>query len=219
MKIAINAGHTLRGKGTGAIGYLNETKENRKIALEVIKQLKQLGHEVVDCTIDESENDLKDAVIKANNSNVDIFCSIHLNAGGGKGTETYIYKHNSIVEKFAKRVNSLVSDSCDFANRGVKQANFYVLKYTKAPAVLLEVCFVDSKEDENKLNVLLVANAIVEGIVFEEKIEIYRVRKSWSDEKSQLGAYKVLENAIDVVKQNKDYLVFNSNGDIVFKYE
>ena len=33
----INAGHTLQGKGTGAVGFLNESKENRAVANHVIK--------------------------------------------------------------------------------------------------------------------------------------------------------------------------------------
>ena len=55
----INAGHTLQGKGTGAVGFLNESKENRAVANHVIKLLKQLGHSVIDCTIDKSDNYLK----------------------------------------------------------------------------------------------------------------------------------------------------------------
>lgn len=44
--------------------------------------------------------------------------------------------------------------------------------------------------------------------------ELYRVRKSWSDAKSQLGAYKILANAKAVCK--KGYKVYNSKGDCVY---
>ena len=206
MKIAINAGHTLKGIGTGASGILKETTENRKIAQKVIQLLKEVGHEVIDCTIDESTNDLKDAVIRANNANVDLFCSIHLNAGGGNGTETYIYKKGGEAEEIAKKMNLLVSKSCNFSDRGVKEANFYVLKYTKAPAVLLEVCFVDSSEDKEKLNDELVAKAIIQAITGRVFLDMYRVRKSWEDEKSQLGAYRIFENAKKVAKEIGDIL-------------
>ena len=37
-----------------------------------------------------------------------------------------------------------------FANRGVKAANFHVLRETKAPAVLIEIGFIDNSKD-NKL--------------------------------------------------------------------
>ena len=130
MKIAINPGHTIEGKGTGAIGFVSETGENRRISKRVINILRTRGHEVIDCTIDKSLNDLQDAVKKANDANVDIFCSIHLNSGGGSGTETYVYKLGGIAEKLAKEVNNNVVKSCNFVNRGVKESNFYVLRYT-----------------------------------------------------------------------------------------
>ena len=44
---------------------------------------------------------------------------------------------------------------------------------------------------------------------------LYRVRKSWADAKSQLGAYKVLANAQAVAKKNAGYSVFDSNGNVV----
>ena len=44
--------------------------------------------------------------------------------------------------------------------------------------------------------------------------ELYRVRKSWSDVKSQIGAYKVLDNAKKACKEG--YSVFNSKGNVVF---
>ena len=219
MKIAINAGHTLKGIGTGASGILKETTENRKIKEKLIILLEKIGHEVIDCTIDESKNDLKDAVNKANNANVDLFCSIHLNAGGGLGTETYIYKKGGEAEKLAEKMNLLVSKSCNFRNRGVKEANFYVLKYTNAPAVLLEVCFVDSIEDTEKLNIDLVTKAIAQAITGRVFLDMYRVRKSWEDAKSQLGAYRVFENAKKIAIENQGYSVFNDLGECIFKYK
>lgn len=288
MKIAINPGHTLRGVGTGAVGILSETIENRKIAKRVIQSLIRKGITVIDCTIDESLNDLKEAVKIANNNNVDIFCSIHLNAGGGDGTETYVYKKGGKSEAIAQRVNENIYKSCDFKNRGIKEANFYVLKYTNAPAILVEVCFVDSKIDANKLNSELVADAIVKGLIGEEvkfnasvinitsylnvrdkpngkvidklfnnqnvqvfelssgfrrikyisektnRVEagwcsqdylqlnnelnnsiLYRIRKSWEDQSSQIGAFRSLENAKKVLSNNPGYFIFDNFGQII----
>lgn len=45
---------------------------------------------------------------------------------------------------------------------------------------------------------------------------IYRVRKSWGDSASQLGAYSSLENAKKVADQNKGYFVFNDKGEVVY---
>lgn len=47
--------------------------------------------------------------------------------------------------------------------------------------------------------------------------ELYRVRKTWEDAASQVGAFKVLENAIAECKKHKGYSVFNSKGVAVYK--
>jgi hypothetical protein len=46
--------------------------------------------------------------------------------------------------------------------------------------------------------------------------EIYRVRKSWDDAKSQLGAYSVLANAKVTADKNAGYYVFDSKGNVVY---
>lgn len=45
---------------------------------------------------------------------------------------------------------------------------------------------------------------------------LYRVRKTWSDSKSQKGAYKVLDNAKSCADKNEGYSVFDENGNIVY---
>ena len=46
--------------------------------------------------------------------------------------------------------------------------------------------------------------------------EYYRVRKTWADSKTQKGAYKVLSNAKKCADDNPGYLVFDSNGQLVY---
>lgn len=45
---------------------------------------------------------------------------------------------------------------------------------------------------------------------------MYRVRKSWNDASSQIGAYNILANAVAFCSQNKGYTVYNDTGDWVF---
>lgn len=52
-----------------------------------------------------------------------------------------------------------------------------------------------------------------------EKVAWYRVRKSWSDSKSQLGAYKILNNAKACADKNKGYYVFDSAGKKIYPTE
>ena len=46
--------------------------------------------------------------------------------------------------------------------------------------------------------------------------ELYRVRKTWEDSKSQIGAYKVLDNAKKKADANKGYKVFDGSGKLVY---
>lgn len=47
--------------------------------------------------------------------------------------------------------------------------------------------------------------------------EMYRIRLSWDNPASQIGAYRILDNAIYACKQSKgNYKVFNSKGEVVY---
>lgn len=167
MIIGIDMGHSTWDKSPcGAVGLLNESKENRRVGLVLIQKLRDLGHTVVDCSCNSANNvdsQLVAIVNKANSHNLDLFLSLHLNAGGGKGAEIYSYNGNAYA-------NNLINTYCEetgFVNRGHKNANFYVLRATKAPAILLEMCFVDTKSDADLWNSLtpdFIANAICKGL-------------------------------------------------------
>lgn len=170
MKIGIDMGHTLSGLGTGAQSIVKETDINRVVGKLIIKYLQQLGDTVVNCTVDKSNSDLADRVTIANRSGLDVFVSLHLNAGGGKGVETYIYNGNYAGKEnnrvLAKRTNDAIA-GLGFYNRGVKEANHYVTRNTIAPAYLIELFFVDTKSDVdlyNKLGADKIARTIAEAI-------------------------------------------------------
>lgn len=166
MRVVINAGHTKFGKGTGANKYLNESTEARKVAYELMKLLADSKHEVLPAVFDRSTNNLKEAVQISNNANADLFVSIHFNAGGGTGCEAYTWKGSQVAQavKACSYLNKL-----GFKNRGVKDGSgLYVIKNTKAPAILIEVCFVDSTADAEHYKLVgysNVAKAIYNAIV------------------------------------------------------
>lgn len=200
MKIGIDMGHSLSGAGTGASSLLSEVTENRKIGKALISMLQEKGHTVVNCTVDSASSTAKQLngiVTKANAQSLDLFVSIHLNAGGGHGTETYTCASSSAKAK-AKTINDLVASSCNFRNRGLKEASYHVLANTKAPALLIEVCFVDSSEDKSKLNTDAVARAIFKGITGTDY--------SFSTTQSSTGF-----NAIQYLLNYKDVMVAMNN--------
>lgn len=150
MKIAIAGGHSK--KAPGAVGYLNEYECDRAFVRELIPRLRARGHTVIDCSNEKGDqnSELKEEVRLANESHADLFIAVHLNAGGGTGTECYTYPNTSfqLAEDVAKRMSANVAAALGLPDRGAKSANFYVLKWTNMAAVLLEVCFVDRREDK-----------------------------------------------------------------------
>jgi N-acetylmuramoyl-L-alanine amidase len=231
MRINVHAGHNPDGKvACGAIGFIKESTENRNVKNEVIRLLRALGHEVYDCTVENGtskSNVLTNIVKNCNEHEVDLDVSIHFNAGAsdangnGKttGTEVYVFNSNSEAKVHAERVCAAIAE-LGFKNRGVKYSqSLYVLKKTKAPAMLIECCFVDDKDDVALYDCKAMAEAIVYGITGqkceeptnnEEDVEasengaetatgdsacLYRV---------QVGAYSKKANAEAMMKKLKD---------------
>lgn len=177
MKINIHAGHNPDGKtACGAVGILKESTQARTIVKETIEILKAAGHTVYDCTCNDGTNQsdvLRKIVKKCNAHDVDIDVSVHLNSGAGDkkgngkttGTEVLIAASNSKAKAAAERTVKEIA-SLGFKNRGVKvRPDLYVLKHTKAPAMLIESCFVDDKDDANLFNAKKMAQAIAKGIM------------------------------------------------------
>ena len=170
MIIGVDKGHTVQNGGVcGACGLLKESVENRPVGNKVIEKLRILGHTVIDCSCDYSKdrNEQLAAIVKrANAQKLDLFLSLHLNAGGGTGAEVYT-TNTSGAKQEAKKLIDTYCNRTGFKNRGYKYAEFYVLRHTVAPAMLIEMAFVDTEADFKKWNDLgaeLIANAIVEGI-------------------------------------------------------
>lgn len=176
----VHGGHAaVNKKYCGAVGLLNESKEDRLIKDEIIRLLRLNGHTVYDCTVDSgsSQTDvLKQICAKCNAHDVDMDFSIHLNSGrndykgDGKlgGFEIWLTNTNSGKGDAAARIRAKMK-ALGFADRGTKTAsNLYYLNHTKAPALLLEICFVDDKDDWTLYNLIgykKIAEEIVKGIL------------------------------------------------------
>lgn len=177
MKINVHAGHNPDGKiACGAVGLIKESTQARKVVSEVIKQLKAAGHTAYSCTCNNgtSQSDVLNKIVtKCNAHSVDLNASIHFNSGASDkkgngettGVEVLIYSNDSEAKKAAERIAKNIS-SMGFKNRGVKvRPDLFVLKHTKAPALLVECCFVDDKDDVELYNAEKMARAIVRGII------------------------------------------------------
>ena len=168
----------------GAAKFLNEVTEDRKVKSALIELLDDAGHTVYDCTDDVGKTvgaNLANIVAKCNKHTVDYDVSLHLNSGrkdskgDGKtgGVEIFIYDND--LKDVAKAVADAIAEEFGYALRsddttpagcaGVKiSKGLYVLRNTKAPAMLIECCFVDDKDDAKVWDAEKCAAAIYKGL-------------------------------------------------------
>ena len=215
----IHAGHNPDGRpACGAVGYIKESTEARRVKEEVIRMLRMLGHTVYDCTVDtgiSAEDVLKKIVSKCNDNEVDMDISIHFNYADGlksdgitTGTEVLVYSGYSKALDEANEVCAAIS-ALGFKNRGVKyRPDLYFLKKTNAPAMLVECCFVNDKDDIKLYDHYLMAKAIVKGVTgetFEEVDEDYEevVGTPTENEKYSI-VFKTIADAEKAQKLFKD---------------
>ena len=172
----VHGGHNRIVPGAGH--YLDEVTEDRRITAGVIALLQASGHTAYNCTDDVGKTvgaNLANIVAKCNTHSADLDISIHQNAakvdpgdGKTKGVEVFVYSTSSKAYAAAGRVCEKLA-TLGFTNRGVKiSTGLYVLRHTKSPAMLIEVGFVDDKDDAdlyNKVGVNAICKAIAEGIL------------------------------------------------------
>ena len=105
---------------TGGERYITEESVIDAVGIIIITKLRALGHEVIEVRPTSATN-VGDSLIKrvdtANANNVDLYVSIHANAGGGRGTEVFTYNGNEL-EQARNVLNNLVD--LGFVNRGIK---------------------------------------------------------------------------------------------------
>lgn len=167
MKIAIDFGHGV-GSDRGAVGVIAEETIINSVGTLVVSKLNALGHTVIEVRPTSAlsvSDSLSQRCQKADNNNVDLFVSLHANAGGGVGTEVFTYNAKEVPEARAV-LNNIVA--LGFTNRGIKDGNgLYVVKHPSATAMLIEICFCDTQSDVDKYNSIgseAIANAIVSGL-------------------------------------------------------
>lgn len=147
MRIAIAGGHSAIARG--ASGYLDEYECDRAFVAQLIDAFDAQGWNVTDCSNEESgvSAELREECRIANASGADLFIAVHFNSGGGTGTEVWHYPYSS-AETCAQDVSRELASALGLPNRGAKSTTgLYVLNHTEMPAILIEVCFVDTEAD------------------------------------------------------------------------
>ena len=160
----------------GAGEYGSEHFSMQDVA-NIVKQNLENKFEVRVALFEES---LQTRVNNANSWGADVYVSIHSNAGGGRGCEVFAYSPNAAGTKIAKFIYDKLEKITPSEDRGVKyNPNFYELKYTDAPACLVEIAFHDNIDDANWIidNTELIGKEIAKAIYGYFEIEYEEVEK------------------------------------------
>lgn len=201
--VFIDAGHG--GADPGAVYQSRQEKDdNLDIALEVGRLLSEAGIDVVYSRTDDRYDSPFEKAMLGNNSNADLFVSIHRNAmptpGSASGVETLVYSDRGLAKEVARNINANL-EQVGFVNRGViERPNLVVLKRTRMPAVLIEVGFIDSETDNELLDSRFdeVASAIANGIL--ESIE--EPRETMQEMQEEQEEVEVAKTAPKICKPN-----------------
>lgn len=173
MIVCLDAGHG--GKDPGAVNNNLKLKEST-ITLNVVQKisglLKKKGINVILTRSKDEYVTLAARCLVANRNKADIFVSVHCNSAANNravGIETYCYKVGGKGEQLAKLIQNNLINATKTLNRGVKTANFYVLRNTVMPAVLTEIGFISNDDEARKLNdnnyQSQIAQAIAEAVL------------------------------------------------------
>lgn len=178
--ITIDPGHG--GSDSGAVGPNGYTEKEGAFAIsqKVASILNQSGAKVVmtrNSDVDvygpnaSARNELQARVDVGNNANSDIFVSIHCNAfvnPAANGTQTFYYGSSYQGQRLAQSIQEKMIEANGLRDRGISTCNFYVVKHSYMPAVLIETAFITNYDEEALLSddewQTTMAKAIAEGI-------------------------------------------------------
>ena len=167
-QVNISSGHSINCQGARDI--INEVTEARKVVDRVYEIIKASGKQCYKYhdTSSSSTQNLVNIVNWHNGFKDGVDVSIHFNAythiNKPMGTEVCYYSNSSLAAAVSKEI----ATAGGFIDRGAKQrTGLYFLKHTNKPAILIEVCFVDSVADVNlyRANFERICQAIAKSLI------------------------------------------------------
>ena len=166
-KVFIDPGHGGVDNGAVQNGVL-EDEINLQISKKIEAKLKAKGVEVKMSRNDDTYLSLTERTRMANNLGSDIFVSIHQNSAtssSAKGIETYYYSPRQDSKELATDIQADLIQSTNATNRGVKTANYAVIKTAQMSSSLVECGFISNPTEAQNLSSSSYQDKVAEGIV------------------------------------------------------
>ena len=168
--VVIDAGHGKPDEGAEGINGTTEEKTNLDITLKLQKLLEESGATVILTRSDENAiydldketlrekkvSDIKNRVKIGNDSQADIFVSIHLNKGESSeynGWQTFYKKNDEDSKKLANNIQEELKKTIDVPNERIAHEidNIYLVKNVEIPITIVECGFLSNPQEEEKL--------------------------------------------------------------------
>ncbi|MGM0902629.1 MAG: N-acetylmuramoyl-L-alanine amidase [Bacillota bacterium] len=212
MKIMLDAGHGYNTPGKRSPDGLREYEFNRAVA----NYARDLFRNYENVTVyfahsDDRDVPLQERTNRANSLNVDAYVSIHANAFGSggwtspSGIETYVYPSRPpVAYQLAQKIQRNLVVETGLPDRGVKTADFHVLRETKMDAVLAECGFMTSQNDIKLLRSEEYRRTVAEAIVKAVADQFNLKRSSNPHPPNTTGLYKVQAGAFQEKKNADD---------------
>lgn len=163
--IVIDAGHGGRDDGSTGVSGVKESEVNLKIAKVLEKQLKTMGINVVMTRCDGNglyaanatnfkASDMAKRIEIIKKAKADMVISIHCNSyinSSECGAQVFYQENDEVSQKFAEDIQSQLISQLDSARSNAHQGDYYILKESPCPAVLVECGFLSNPTEEKLL--------------------------------------------------------------------
>jgi len=146
--VVVDAGHG--GKDNGAFRRYGGAEKNATldVATRLAAKLRESQFRVVMTRSSDVFVDLDERAAISNRQNNAIFVSVHFNDSGRRGIRGFeTYYHSPAARQLAYRIQQQIMTLPGAVNRGVKTANFRVLRKAEYPAVLVECGFLSNRSE------------------------------------------------------------------------
>lgn len=204
--IYLDAGHGGYDRGASYEGRL-EKDDNLRLTMAVGKILQDQGVDVRYTRTTDVYNSPYEKAAIANNGDADLLVSIHRNAAVTpnlyNGVQSLVFDDSGFKAQVARNINNRLED-VGYNNINVEERpNLTILRRTKAPAVLVEVGFIDSDKDNELFDEKFqeTANAIAQGILESLRVKGQSITQLYS---VQVGMYEDYNKAISQANDLKN---------------
>ncbi|MEY2499000.1 MAG: N-acetylmuramoyl-L-alanine amidase [Verrucomicrobiota bacterium] len=146
--VVVDAGHG--GKDNGAFRRYGgaEKSATLDVAIRLAAKLRESQFRVVMTRSSDVFIPLDERAAISNSQKNAIFVSVHFNDSGRRGIRGFeTYYHSPVARTLAYRIQQHLMTLPGAANRGVKTANFRVLRKAAYPAVLVECGFLSNRKE------------------------------------------------------------------------